>query len=169
MGKGQWNKSQLKLKNPHLAIAYIYNNLVKGSDDFVGLVAYSIYKKEKIKYIQDFEDAHGHSPSTEELLDFHTQAQCRIEQYKELATLRVNNFYDDIYASSSVDLNKKILEAKLFGWGASIAQSVIGSILGAVAVGVLVIILLYSQYGLGWILQDTIKTYMSSLPKENTK
>ena len=69
----------------------------------------------------------------------------------------MNNFYDDIFASSSVDLNKKILEAKLFGWGASIAQSVIGSILGAVAVGVLVIILLYSQCGLGWILQDTIK------------
>ncbi len=69
-----------EIKKPTPRYSYIYNNLVKGSDDFVGLVAYSIYKKEKIKYIQDFEDAHGHSPSTEELLDFHTQAQCRIEQ-----------------------------------------------------------------------------------------
>ena len=105
--------------------SFIYNNLVHNSNDFIGLVAYSIYKQEKIQYIQNFEKEKNRTPNTEELFDFHKQAQCRIAQYEEIATSRVNKFYDKIYSKSATNLKHELYKEKGFGWVASITQSVI--------------------------------------------
>ena len=62
-------KTTDKQKNiePTTRYSFIYNNLVSNSGDFIGLVAYSIYKQEKIEYIKKFEDAHQRSPNPDEL------------------------------------------------------------------------------------------------------
>jgi len=79
--------------------SFVYNALVEEEDDFVGLVAYSIYKKEKILYVRRFEEKNKRPPTPEELQEFHAQAHDRIDQYKDLATTRVANFYDTVYKS----------------------------------------------------------------------
>lgn len=140
----------------------MYSNLVNGPDDFIGLVAYSIYKQEKIDYIRSFEEKHGKSPKPEELIEFHQIAQSRLESYKELATGHVNDFCQSVCQEYGLELNRtyeeKLLKAKCFGWGAAITQSVIGSIFGAIAVGVLVVLLLYSRYGLEWVVRNAVGT-----------
>ena len=157
------------MQEPTPRYSYIYNNLVSGPEDFIGLVAYSIYKREKIAYIRDFEKNHdGKSPNTEELLEFHKMAHCLLENYKELATIYVSRFCNDIcmeYTSKLKEEYKgKLRWAKCSGWAAAITQSVIGSIIGAILVGVLVILLLYSRYGLEWVIKDAVNTYMITNP-----
>ena len=47
--------------------SYIYNDLVQNERDFVGLVAYGIYKRDKIKHIQRIEAKLGKEPEPQEL------------------------------------------------------------------------------------------------------
>ncbi|MBQ7456971.1 MAG: hypothetical protein IJS54_05165 [Desulfovibrio sp.] len=146
--------------------SFIYNNLVKDSKDLVGLVAYSIYKQEKIKYIRYFEKSKRRQPKTEELYEFYIQAQNRIDQYKNIAASRVNEFYDEIYrlhiSDIKTDYDKKLFKSRVFGWGAAITQSIIGSLLGTIIIGAIIILLLYSRYGLEWIIQNAINTYKTT-------
>lgn len=145
--------------------SFIYNELVDGPQDFVGLVAYSVYKQDKIKYVKRFEAEHNRAPTPEELQEFHAIARNSIGNYKEVAESRVNAFFEDIYKehAESLDLvyQKRLLSEltkSRSSWWSGVFQSVIGSLIFSVFIGVIVICSLYSQYGLGWILQDIIKT-----------
>lgn len=39
--------------------SFIYSKLVSANDDFVGLIAYGIYKKHKIEFIENIKIGHG--------------------------------------------------------------------------------------------------------------
>lgn len=145
--------------------SYIYNDLVEGPQDFIGLVAYSIYKQEKICHVRDFEASHGRPPDPKELKSFHDIARNRLDGYKEQAETRVNDFFEDIFKEHVETLDQLYQERLLdelkksrTGWWKGIFQSIIGSVLFAILIGVIVICILYSQYGLGWIVQDILKT-----------
>ena len=140
--------------------SFIYNALVEGPDDFIGLVAYSIYKKEKIAYVRRFEEKNGRSPEPSELQDFHGQAHGRLEQYKELATAHVADFYDSIYKAQSESLEQEYhqklkddLKQARTSWFAGVCQSLIGSFLYSILIGVIAVLLLYSQFGFEWMVQ----------------
>ncbi|MCR5258952.1 MAG: hypothetical protein K6E40_12445 [Desulfovibrio sp.] len=141
--------------------SFVYNALVEEENDFVGLVAYSIYKK--ILYVRRFEEKNKRPPTPEELQEFHAQAHDRIDQYKDLATTRVANFYDTVYKSQyeniEAEYRKKFIE-KVENlrphWLAGICQSIIGSYLYTSLIGVIAVLLLYSQLGLGWVVKKAI-------------
>ena len=38
---------------------FIYSKLVRDDDDIIGMVAYGIYKKHKIEFIESIKSAHG--------------------------------------------------------------------------------------------------------------
>ena len=45
---------------------FIYSKLVRDEDDFVGHIAYALYKAEKVAYIEKFKSEHGGQEPTEE-------------------------------------------------------------------------------------------------------
>lgn len=86
---------------------FIYNKLVTNKDDLVGMVAYTIYKNEKITYIKNYElEYGGKSPSEEDLHIFHKSSCDRVEYYKELAINRVSSFVDALQVEQKEQLEK---------------------------------------------------------------
>lgn len=76
---------------------YIFSKLVNAEDDVVGLLAYAIYKQQKIEYIEDFAKKHdGRGPTDEELAPFNelTSQKKQIENYKNIAETRFGDFLD---------------------------------------------------------------------------
>ena len=74
-----------------------FTKLVTDDKDFVGMVAYTIYKKEKLDWIEQFKVTHGDEPSEAELKQFTlaSDSALRIQQYREIAESRVNDFIDN--------------------------------------------------------------------------
>ncbi|XBS68430.1 hypothetical protein ABK905_17105 [Acerihabitans sp. KWT182] len=85
---------------------YIYEQLVKSEDDVAGIISYSVYKRQKMKFIQDFKKTHGCDPSEAELkpfLDISTSPQ-QLEFYKSESTVLTEKFLSHVLAD---DLNER--------------------------------------------------------------
>ena len=64
---------------------FIYKQLVDGEGDIAGHVAYSLYKSDKISFIEKFKREHdGKEPSEEDFRPFHDMAcmEANLERYK---------------------------------------------------------------------------------------
>ena len=61
--------------------------------DIVGLLAYGIYKQQKIEHIANFKTENGRGPTDEELASFHTfsSSLTQVQHYKELAAAQFNS------------------------------------------------------------------------------
>ena len=46
---------------------YIFKKLVDDETDLIGLVAYGLYKNNKIEYLEKFKDKNGREPTEDEL------------------------------------------------------------------------------------------------------
>lgn len=81
---------------------FIYSKLVAGPGDLVGLIAYGLYKREKIEFIAGFKGDHSKDPGDLDLAAFHsfTNTESRLETYRSQA--------EEILASFS----QKMLEEK---------------------------------------------------------
>ncbi|MCP3892037.1 MAG: hypothetical protein GY702_24680 [Desulfobulbaceae bacterium] len=61
---------------------FIYGELIKGDDDLVGHVAYSIYKSKKVAFIQDFLDKKGTEAVENDLDLFHQTSLQHLDSYR---------------------------------------------------------------------------------------
>ncbi|QLA18951.1 hypothetical protein [Desulfolutivibrio sulfoxidireducens] len=142
----------------------IFEKLAGEPDDLIGLLAYGIYKREKIEYIQDFCGKNGRGPTDEELSLFHDASLVRLEQYHKLAEVDLTAFLDSLAeeevqaVSQEMDrrLKEELLKAKP-SWKASIIQSFLGSVLFTFFVGMIVIIIIGWRYGVNTIIQEGTK------------
>lgn len=83
---------------------YAFYQLVNDDNDLVGMVAYSIYKKEKIRFIQEHKDTNNNNkPDTLKLVDFQ-KSKCRVHTIEE---------YRAKASELTMDLVNAILEAKV--------------------------------------------------------
>lgn len=76
---------------------YIYKELVEGQNDIVGHIAYSLYKADKIKFIEKFKADHrGTEPTEADLKPFHDTSclQGALERYKLTAMSILQQFLD---------------------------------------------------------------------------
>lgn len=150
--------------SPEHRFNFIYAELVQEPDDLVGLLAYSIYKHEKIKYIERFKEDSDRSPEPSELCDFHRQSMGRVGQYREMAETRMAAFqqgmFDEIILSMNAEYDQKLkdqLHCARTPWFNSVVQSALGSALFAVFIGILVIIILGIRYGISGIISEGMK------------
>lgn len=60
---------------------FIYSALIKGDDDLVGHIAYSIYKSKKVAFIKDFKDQKLKEPSESDLESFHDTSRQHLDSY----------------------------------------------------------------------------------------
>lgn len=74
-----------------------FQKLVTKDDDFVGMVAYTIYKREKINWIASFKTRNQRDPSPDEIengFNVDTDSDEKIRNYRKLAEEGLNRFVD---------------------------------------------------------------------------
>lgn len=131
----------------------IYDHLVEGEDDVIGLITYSLYKQDKRDWLVSWMAQHGTEPTADQTEAF-TNAQmtaAQRERYRNAARQVL-----DAYASVAVDLEKPVIVREAVAgrveaaaikversgsWWRQISSAVIGGIAG-VAIIVLVIVIL---------------------------
>ncbi|MBQ9094087.1 MAG: hypothetical protein IJY03_08925 [Prevotella sp.] len=121
---------------------FIYKQLVDGEGDITGHVAYSLYKMDKICFIEKFKKEHdGKEPSEEEFRPFHDIAcmDASIERYKMHSMSVLQTFLSDTLSSTTEQIendcrkrHKEMLsdivsEMKPKGFLNGVLQSVVGA------------------------------------------
>lgn len=73
-----------------------YTDLVKGDDDLIGHIAYSIYKAEKLAWTKSFESANNGQEPTQDEVDryFHHSVPGKMDRYRERALNLMNAYID---------------------------------------------------------------------------
>jgi hypothetical protein len=153
----------------------VFGSLVEAPDDFVGLVAYGIYKRRKIDFIQAYSARNGGEPNDDVLDNFHAACVQNIPGYRVEASEIIQKFLQE-YSDQDVEAYKaqlatehtmrlSNLEAEFNGKLerlrpsalASVIHGALGSFVFTIAIGVVVVIILGLRVGAGGILQEFIR------------
>jgi len=126
---------------------HIYSVLVESDQDTLGIIAYSLYKRQKIEFIQSFKDKHDREPKDMDLAPFHdvSNSPMQLESYRNQASQLVQGFLDASIATQAAELDRyysekasnEIRNAKPGFWP-GVAQSLVGSVLFVFLLGFLV-------------------------------
>ncbi len=145
---------------------YIYSKLVEGETDLIGLVAYGLYKNNKIEYLQNFKEKNNREPFEEELDQFNELSctESSLQNYVRIAETNINDLMNetiyqeverqksDFYNNQTEEIKNIVKELKpkspWEGFGMRILQSFIASILVASIIFLIIFIIKSSQEGL---------------------
>ena len=145
---------------------YIYSKLVEGETDLIGLVAYGLYKNNKIEYLQNFKKKNNSEPFEEELDQFNELSctESSLQNYVRIAETNINDLMNetiyqeverqksDFYNNQTEEIKNIVKELKpkspWEGFGMRILQSFIASILVASIIFLIIFIIKSSQEGL---------------------
>ena len=86
----------------------IYSKLVEREDDVVGTIAYSIYKTDKIAFIDDYKNSHdGQEPSEDDFKRFHDMicTDGHISRYQMQALAVLNSFLNDTLSETAAQID----------------------------------------------------------------
>lgn len=89
----------------------IYEKLVEDESDIIGHVAYSLYKSDKIKYINSHKENHDTDDLTDEELEHFHEISClenNIERYKLEAVQILQLFLDNALSSATSQIEKDV-------------------------------------------------------------
>jgi len=98
--------------------SFIYSKLVLGDDDFVGQIAYSLYKKDKIDHIENFKnDNAGKEPEEDDFIHFHkfSSTESSIQSYRLKAEIILQEFLNNSLeeavkeASNEIKTNQELI------------------------------------------------------------
>ena len=84
----------------------VYDHLVEGDDDVIGLITYSLYKKDKRDWIIAWRNQHGTDPSPDQVEAF-VAAQMTFAQRDRYRTAARQVL--DAYASVAVEMEKPLI------------------------------------------------------------
>lgn len=78
----------------------IYNSLVRDENDIAGIIAYSVYKRQKIEYINNFQKDKHQLPNDEDLKAFTDMsvAPSQLEFYQNEAAFLTEEFLTNVLA-----------------------------------------------------------------------
>lgn len=136
-----------KMDNHNNQYNFIYRKLVTDKNDVLGIIAYSIYKRQKIEFIKNFETQNNRPPDDNDLRHFIniSNSDSQLELYKNQALELTQNFLNETIAE---DIAKRELEfdsrvkAELSkvknSFISGVLQSLVGSIFFVIFVGLLV-------------------------------
>lgn len=89
---------------------FIYNKLVEDQNDVVGHIAYSLYKAEKVEFIESFKKDHGNNEPTESDLEPFHRSTClkgSIERYRLTASNILGATLNNVLEETIQDLEKQ--------------------------------------------------------------
>jgi len=94
---------------------YIYQKLVTEDADVAGAIAYSLYKKEKQAFIENFKKQNNKDPEEEDIAKFHeiVSTPTNIERFRLQATGVLGNFMDEALAETIKDIERDCNETNM--------------------------------------------------------
>jgi hypothetical protein len=124
---------------------FIYSKLVEDNDDVVGHIAYSLYKNEKIEFIETFKEKHGSEPTELDLEPFHISSCTNgsLERFKRMAIVILQEFTNELLGRTIKDIEHNVIsnhkkylretvdEIKPPSIGMSYLHGILQSVLGA--------------------------------------
>lgn len=119
-----------------------FSKLVLGDKDFIGMVAYTIYKKDKNNWIDAYEAKHGAKPTYDQIQQFFnidTTTDQKISSYRRLAEDRLNKFIDETTMDELVQYKSQIRDDEIVNavhtpWWKELLINVGAGIVGAALV-----------------------------------
>lgn len=116
-----------------------FTKLVTDDKDFVGMVAYTIYKHEKLDWIAKFKAQNSNrEPNEDELRQFNltTDSDLRIQQYRQMAENSVNNLVRETISNELTQYqvavrDDAIVKAAKKGFWQGVGENVVAGIIGA--------------------------------------
>lgn len=136
---------------------FIYSRLVEDENDLLGIIAYSIYKREKIEYIKRIKSEENREPSQEEMNHFWrtSNLQSSIDSYKLKAENISKEFGRQLLEGRTGEIeqeykNKLIAKVESFRhpfWN-GVLQNFIASLLFIFLIGAIVFTSWSVKYGL---------------------
>ncbi len=133
---------------------FIYSKLVRDDDDIIGMVAYGIYKKHKIEFIESVKKEQNREPNREEWHAFSisTNTDSQLEKYiaqadSTLATFVMNSAGEQIKYSERKMLEQyqENIKAVLPSNWKTVGLSVLGSFIFSTVVTVALILGAFSE------------------------
>lgn len=134
------------------AYSRIYSQLVKDGDDLVGLIAYGLYKREKLEFIAKIHAEREDGPSNGDVQAFHTAATTdgRLANYRDQAERLLARFSEEMLEDQAVTLQveyeqeliSELKSAQPFWRG--VWQNLAANIL-ALAITALVLVILWAS------------------------
>jgi hypothetical protein len=153
----------------------VYEKLVNGENDVVGLVAYGIYKRKKVAFVSGHRNKHNSPPSQLQFDAYHKFALLHLDEYKKAAEsvlfLFGKEYYDELAKEAEDEIDQYIKQENIrlrkkywCGFASGMWQSACGSILFALVVGVLYFVLTGNNVGVNGVV-DAAKKNMQDQTK----
>jgi hypothetical protein len=122
---------------------FIYSKLVEDNDDVVGHIAYSLYKNEKIEFIETFKEKHGSEPTELDLEPFHISSCTKgsLERFRRMAATILEEFTNEMLGSTIKNIEESVIsnhkkylketinEISPKGFMYGVYQSIVGALL----------------------------------------
>lgn len=134
---------------------YIYKQLVENESDLIGHIAYSLYKSDKIQYIENFKNKHNVEDLEEsDLAHFHdvSNMESSIKRYRNTALDILQEFSNNVITEQVGQIEsdfenhlKKIVIPLKTKWWEAILQSVIGAFVFAVILAAFAFLIQYKD------------------------
>lgn len=158
-----------------LKYSVIYEKLVANADDLVGLIAYGIYKRHKIEFIDNVKSEERREPSEEECKTFFLTAitKTQLDSYRSQAETILSETVANIAAETIREKEedllrnykesiKSFLPSKTRTFWISVAAGVVSAILVSLTVGFSYFLARTSERKIG----ETVERLMET-PQEN--
>lgn len=139
---------------------HIYNRIVKKENDIIGIVAYSIYKKNKTEYLKSKQESMNlEYLSDSDLEEFNrmSNTDSQIEGYKNEAK-RILSEYSNILLSEKLhEIDNHYRKTTYTTFFSGVLQNFISSILFTLFLGLIAFILWSSQVGFEEVFEKVFK------------
>jgi hypothetical protein len=151
---------------------YIYEKLVADGDDILGIIAYSLYKRNKIEFIRNYTKEHGSELPDSAIQAFHTSSttQSSLEGFRRQAVDLAREFMDAALEEERKDLEQEYLDKwylskmakeievlkpnRYVGFLSGIFQGVVSSLIFTGLLGLLAFVVWSSKVGVPKLLGD---------------
>lgn len=96
---------------------FIYSKLVSANDDLVGLIAYGIYKKHKIEFIEKIKSDTGHDPTEAECQAFYSTSttDSQLKNYRIQAETMISETISSVAQEELTDFEQEMYKNYLSG------------------------------------------------------
>ena len=159
---------------------FIYKKLVTSPNDVVGAIAYSLYKSEKVQYIEEHTKAVGNPPDDNALEGFHrtSNLDIRLAAYRRSAEDLLNEFLDDVLATSLLEEKQKLKDDAVLQlveertkprmW-IGVAQNVVAGVITSVLTALVVFGAWMYAEGVDQVVNKTMQKFATQTPAKNAK
>lgn len=156
---------------------FIFRELVTDNKDFIGLIAYTVYKRQKIAYLDDYYKKNERYPTEQELDQYHefTSSPNQLQHYRNTAQQEVDElvdivlkdkaeeieaFYRDAIRMPVQEIKNEINQATEKGnhsFWYGVGQSFMGSLIWLLFLGLIVFISWSTEIGPKTVFERIIK------------